>query len=145
MALTGSPRPLTSLRHPQVPTFFTGNSASASVSQGIDLHACTTLINKGELTYTLSGYLGGFSGQDDNARVDAIFQDLQKNAKTTATIGPVLNSDRGGVTSLLLRTAMGNVPSATNYVIVTLTTTRTAGVSNDGYADNLSLILNLKP
>lgn len=124
--------------------FYGGATSTSTATQGIDLDACAALIDKGALTYTLSGYFGGTPGQDDNARVDAVFQDAQRRLKVAPTIGPVLNSDRAGASSLILRSTTADVLAGVRYVLVTLTCTRTAGVSNDGYADNLSLMLNLK-
>ena len=125
--------------------FYAGNNAVSTASQGIDLGACAALIDKGVLTATLAAYLGGFTGQDDSAKVDARFQDAQKKVRNTATIGPVLNADRANATGLVLRTTTADVQAGTRAVSVTLTSTRLLGASNDGYADNLSLMLSLKP
>lgn len=124
--------------------FYGGATSTSTATQGIDLTHCAALIDKGVLSYTASGWFGGFPGQDDNARLALDFFDRQSRIQASSTLGPVLNSDRGGAAALLQRTSSADVASGTRTILITLTTTRTAGVSNDGYADNLSLILNLK-
>ena len=57
-------------------------------------------------------------------------------------IGPVTAAERSNATSLLLRFKSAPLPVNTTRVVVTLTLTRNgAGTFNDGYADNLSLVL----
>lgn len=124
--------------------FYGGATSTAIATQGIDLTSCARLIDKGALTYTASGWFGGFPGQDDNARLSVQFFDGQSRIQASANLGPILNSDRGGASALVQRTSSADVTAGIRTVLVTLTATRTAGVSNDGYADNLSLILNLK-
>ena len=124
--------------------FYAGSASTATATQGIDLTHCARLIDKGALTYTASGWFGGFAGQDDNARLSLLFFDGQGRIQSSPTLGPVLNSDRGGANALVQRTSSADVAGGVRTIQVTLTATRTAGVSNDGYADNLSLILNLK-
>ena len=98
------------------------------------------------MTATLSGYLGGFLIQDDNARVDVVFLHGGSQVGNPLTIGPVLAADRANRTTLLLRTASATVPSNADGARVTVTVTRAAGSAdpqdNDGYADNLALTLD---
>ena len=93
-------------------------------------------------TFNLSGWLGGYDGQNDNAVLTATFKDASGSILSTATIGPVLATDRGGTSSLLYREATATVPKNAKSVVIQLVMTRVPpGVFNDGYADNLSLIL----
>jgi hypothetical protein len=94
-------------------------------------------------TFRLSGWLGGYDGQDDNAVLSVTFKDARKaTIGTTTAIGPVLAADRGYISSLVYREATGAVPTGAKSVVVTLTMTRVPpGVYNDGYADNLALVL----
>ncbi len=92
-------------------------------------------------TFVLSGFLGGFATQNDRATLTATFKDGGGGTLAIASIGPVTNVDRGNVTGLLFRTTSGSVPAGTRTVDLLLTLTRAAGFSNDGYADNLSLVL----
>jgi hypothetical protein len=61
----------------------------------------------------------------------------------TTTLGPVTNADRSNQTALLYRKINGLVPAYSRTVVVTLQMTRSGGVYNDGYADNLFLGLGL--
>ena len=58
-----------------------------------------------------------------------------------ATIGPVSASDRKNQTGLLPRSTSGTVPSGARFALVTLQTNLAAGSLSDGYADELSLVL----
>ena len=92
--------------------------------------------------FQLSGFLGGFANHNDNAVLTATFKDSSGTPLGTASIGPVTNVDRGFATGLLFRTASGDVPTGTQTIDILLQMTRTTGTDNDGYADNLSLVLN---
>src|SRR5687767_4938467 len=128
--------------------FFSGGCDTGTVDTGeqtADVSAATPEIDAGQVTATLSGYLGGFSGQEDNAVVEVFFRgaggaDLG-NAGADLVIGPVTAADRTSLTDMLLRNANGGVPVGTRSILTRLTLTRLAGSANDGYADNLSLTL----
>ncbi len=122
---------------------FTGgpDSPQTSLTQTIDVSAESTDIQSGSVSYTLSGYLGGYSSQDDHATLTLQFKDTSGKVLGTASIGPVTAQDRQNTTELLQRSTNGKLPSGTTSVIVTLTMTRVEGAYNDGYADNLSLVL----
>ncbi len=92
-------------------------------------------------TFVLSGYLGGFSSQGDNAVVRVQWLNGHGTLLSTATIGPVTAADRNSVTGLLYRTVSGSVPAKARKAVTILTLTRLEGSYNDGYADNLSLKL----
>lgn len=117
---------------------FSGSASgvNASATQTIDLNACSTLIDSGLLPYTISGYFGGFAGQNDTAQLTVSFLNALNQATASQTIGPVTNTDRGNATGLLLRSFSGNVPIGTRSVIFTLRMTHRQG-DNDGYADSL--------
>ncbi len=126
--------------------FFTGGKgAVATGQQVVDLSGISEISSPG-VTATLSGYLGGFLVQDDNARVDVVFLHGGSQVGSPLTIGPVLAADRANRTTLLLRTASATVPSNADGARVTVTVTRAAGSAdpqdNDGYADNLALTLD---
>jgi hypothetical protein len=53
----------------------------------------------------------------------------------------VTAQDRHEVTGLLPRTTNGRVPRGTRSVLIMLTMTRKAGSYDDGFADNLRLVL----
>ena len=58
------------------------------------------------------------------------------------TVGPVTAADRGNVTTLLRREQRVTVPAGTRSLAVVIRTTRAAGAYDDGYADNISVVLS---
>lgn len=118
------------------------NDDSSALSQVIDVSTYATAIDAGQVTYALSGYLGGWQDQGDAATVQVTFEGAGALFLGTASIGPVTPGDREDVTGLLLRSTSGPVPAGTRSVAVDLTMIRQAGVNNDGYADDLALVLS---
>ena len=123
---------------------FSGGSsdATSSLTQTISVSQSASAIDTGGVTYLLSGWLGGYAGQDDNAPLTVTFQNTSGLALGSGTIGPVMASERSGATAFLLRSSNGIVPAGTRSVLVVLSLVRTSGTANDGYADNLSLVLS---
>lgn len=122
--------------------FFTGgfNDAVSTATQQIDVSSQAAAIDAGA-TYTLSGWVGGYATQSDGAVVAIQLTGTNGRGLGQAQIGPVTPSDRGSRTSLLQRSVRGDVPRGTRTIVVTVTMTRRDGAYNDGYADNLSLVL----
>lgn len=123
--------------------FFAGGpgNAGSALTQTIDVSSKKVLIDAGKARATLSGYLGGYGGQDDSLIATAVFL-AQSGARLGAIkIGPVGAAARKLATGLIARQATGTVPKLTRAIRVTLGADRTAGDYNDGYADNLSLTL----
>jgi hypothetical protein len=114
----------------------------STFTQTVNLSQFASAIDTNGVSYLLSGWLGGWDGQDDNAALTVTFQSAAGSALRTGTIGPVLSSDRSGVSGLFFRSTSGAVPAGTRTVLVVLTITRTSGTNNDGYADNLSLVFS---
>jgi hypothetical protein len=114
---------------------------SSSASQLIELAVDSTVIDAGHVTYDLSGYFGGFADHRDHAVLSATFLDAHNAPLATATLGPVTVIDRESRTALLPRSKSGSVPAGTRCVRIELNMTRLDGKYNDGYADELSLIL----
>lgn len=125
--------------------FAGGTGASSSATQSIDVLINAAAIDTGNTTFDLTGYLGGFANHGDNATLSITFESATGTALGTASIGPVSAADRGNVTKLLPRGTSGNVPTGTRQIEVLLQITRTTGSYNDGYADNLSLVLTAPP
>ncbi len=118
------------------------NNVSSSATQVDDVSAGASAIDAGTVSYTLSAYLGGLTNQRDNATLTVRFEDGAGHSLGRAKIGPVLVSDRGGVSKLLFRQTTGHVPVGTRRVRVVLQMTRLDGSDNDGLADDLSLVLS---
>jgi hypothetical protein len=147
--------------------FFGGgpNDTVSTFTQTISLASYTADIAQGHVSFTVSGWLGGFSSQDDNAVLTLYWLDaadasvvgaagdagavsadggdasLPPGALASATIGPVTPSQRSEATGFVLQTTTGTVPSGTVAVEVQLVMTRYDGTNNDGFADDLSLTL----
>jgi hypothetical protein len=123
--------------------FFSGGHAPLSTaSQTISLAAAAGPIDAGRVRFALSGWLGGYGGQSDNMRVAVRFMRESGETLATASLPPVLARDRNGVTGMLRRTAQGRVPRDTRSAYVLVTSARADGFANDGYADDLSLVLS---
>jgi hypothetical protein len=127
-------------------SFFAGgpDSPTSTASQVINVAPVAALIDGGAVDYTLAGYLGGWTDQDDAAVLRITFKQGAL-VLGSAEIGPVTAADRDNATGLLARDATGLVPAGTRQIVVTLVMTidPTIGTYNDGYADNLSLGLRL--
>lgn len=125
--------------------FFSGGPGNATgvsnATQLIDVSGGAATIDLGSTSFDLSAYLGGFSSQRDNAVLEVSFLSGAKAVLGSATVGSVSASDRSNQTGLLLRETNGVVPIGTRSIEVLLTMTRVDGSYNDGYADNLSLVL----
>ena len=112
----------------------------SSASQIIDVSQFADFIDSGPVAFTLSGFLGGWQGANDSAVMSAVFADRRDDDLMTSSIGPVLAADRSGRSGLLERSAGGTVPVGTRKIMIVL---QMSGYGyNDGYADNLSLILS---
>ena len=58
-----------------------------------------------------------------------------------ATLGPVSDAERAGITGFLPRATDGLVPAGTRQILLHLEMIRTDGVYDDGYADDIELHL----
>jgi len=113
-------------------------------SQVIPVSSLSSLVDAGRAGYTLSGYLGGFAGQADDAMVSLDFLSASGGSLGKAVIGPVTHADRADTTGLVARSKTGVVPRGTRSVRVTITATRSDGSYNDGSADSLSFVIAKK-
>jgi len=127
--------------------FFSGgpNNASSRATQSIDVSSAAGVIDAGAVNFNLSGWLGGYATQGDDAVLTITFLSAGKVTLGTAALGPVSVTDRSGISGMLARSANGLLPIGTREIDVALQMTRAAGTYNDGYADNLSLNLSTTP
>lgn len=93
------------------------------------------------LSYSLSGWLGGWADQGDNALFYVQFLDDSDSEIGNAALGPVTPQDRNGQTGLWYRATDGFVPTGTRKLSFWLSMERLVSGDNDGYADNLSFIV----
>lgn len=118
------------------------DTAFSSAQQTIDLAPGARVIDTGLVPYTLSGYLGGWTDQADFAEVTIEFRS-SSGLLATAAIGPVTREDRNDTTGLLERRTRGTVPTGTRSIVVIVEMTKdpSVGTYDDGYADNLRLVV----
>ena len=130
--------------------FFAGGPGSQSsvATQRLDLGSFGGLLPEvaaGNVRFTLAGFFGGFSAQDDAASLTARFVDAGGAVVGSAVVGPVFAAARGGVTGLLARSIEGTLPMGAQNVEFTLAMAHREGSYNDAYADNLSFVLASSP
>lgn len=112
--------------------------------QTIDLtqYVDESLIDSGIVNFNLSAWLGGYTSQDDSARISLDFYDASRQyVGNQTTIGPVLSSDRLLSTSLLARSATGSIPVGARTVTLLVTMIRDTGTLNSADVDNIGLYL----
>ncbi|MEY9874668.1 hypothetical protein ABH931_004168 [Streptacidiphilus sp. MAP12-33] len=141
----GAPSYPTTAQGPKAPAtpgnaFFDGGPyASSQMTQKVDVSSESAQIASGTLPYDLSGWIGGYSSQGDNAGVVATFLDANGASLGTATLAPVTPAQRGNQTELLQEQATGTVPAGTVSVQFTVNFQRKAGTDDDGYCDDLGM------
>ena len=116
------------------------NNASSSASQTITFKGLTSKIKTGQVTATISGYLGGYGGQTDHADINVSFLNASGKVISMTTVSGPTSFPNGS--SLSLESETVAVPKGTASVTYTLVATREQGTDNDGLADNLSFVLN---
>ena len=124
--------------------FFLGGTTNGSILQRIDISQVAGDVDDGGVTYTLSGWFGGTSSQEDWAALTARFLNTSGAVIGSNGIGRVTAADRGNVTGLVLRNTSGTLPVGTRFVEFTLTNSVSTGM-NDASADNLSFVLTPPP
>jgi CSLREA domain-containing protein len=117
-----------------------GDTAFSGGEQLIDISALASEIDAGQVPFTVSGAFGGFSTDGDSAALTLLFYSDAGQFGSIA-IGGFSAADRGNLTGLLPESKSGFIPAGARSIDVTLEMTRTNGARNDGYADNLSLVL----
>jgi hypothetical protein len=126
--------------------FFAGGRdvSNGTFFQKVSIAKYKNAINAGHVTFALKAWLGGFANDPDYAYVTLNFMDGNDDlVGSQTTIGPVSNTQRHNQTKFLSRSATGSVPGGAVSVFIVIRMTRVSGGPyNDGYADNLSLILN---
>lgn len=116
---------------------FAGLGQYAVGFQTLDLSVSTVT----NISYSLSGWLGGWANQGDNALFYVQFLDDLDNEIGSSAIGPVTPADRGNQTGLYYRESAGSMPTGTRKLSFWLSMERLVSGDNDGYADNLSFVL----
>jgi hypothetical protein len=135
---------ITSAKQPQAgeALFAGGNGASSSAVQTVDVAYDAVNIDAGRVEVRLDALIGGFGDQNDQGIVELTPVDGSSGGQTGTPIqiGPVLATERGNQTILVAKTATMRLPAGTRALVVAMTMTRTGGIYNDGYIDEVSLI-----
>ena len=141
----GYPTPLDPGPDTRGKAFFCGGGADRTIAvQRIDLTPLADVIDAPNAFYTLSASLGGYAAQDDSALIRVRWLDAHDKLLGTTQIGPVTASDRKNTTGLLPQQTTDTPPKMARYAEVEIECHKAAGGGNDGYADNLSLIIFIK-
>lgn len=120
---------------------FAGFGQYAVGYQTLDFGLSTTRAT----SYALTGWLGGWQDQGDNALFYVQFLDEFDNEIGSSVLGPVTPQDRNNETGLMYRETDGFVPTGTRKLSFWLSMERLVSGDNDGYADNLSFVLQAPP
>jgi hypothetical protein len=121
--------------------FAGGNSAASAATQVVDVSGAAAEIDAGTLKVTLAALLGGFSSQTDRATVTATFLDAGAAPLGALNLPAVTATDRASVTTFVARSAQALLPAGTRSISVRIDAIRDEGSYNDGYIDNVSLVL----
>ena len=124
--------------------FFAGGPAVAqsTATQSIDVPASSTA-RRQHTSYLASGYFGGYGNKADFAVLTIRFLNAGGTQLGSVHIGGLTPQERHDVTGLWRRSSSGRVPVGTRSIDVVLTMTREVGSYDDGFADNLSLVLQI--
>jgi hypothetical protein len=93
----------------------------------------------------VSGWFGGFEAQNDTVRLRLTLLSGTGAALGTVQAGTVTDTDRNSMTAFLPRSAALSLPATTRSIEATLEFTHDEGVSVDGYADDLVVVLQGPP
>ncbi|MEV8339012.1 LPXTG cell wall anchor domain-containing protein [Leucobacter sp. NPDC077196] len=121
---------------------FTGLGAASTAAQSIDLSPSAAAIDNGNVDALISAKVGGYTNQADNARVTYSFRDANDVEILSTVFGPVLPANRGNVSGFVPFDERVRLPGGTRSVLITIDTQRFIAPANDGYVDNVSLVLD---
>lgn len=126
--------------------FFSGGRADplSTATQTIDLTPYATEIDARPVPFSLGGYFGGYSSQEDSMVLKVLFKDESGGDLAGGlAVGGVTAAERKSETTMLPRVKVGTIPSTARSAVVTMVATRRNGSANDGYADNVYLRVGL--
>jgi hypothetical protein len=119
-----------------------GTGSDTEIVQNIDISGLSELIDEGGLRYDLAGWLGGYADQEDRAEFKLELFDNSGVVVESGVLEAISATERGDETGLFYSAVRGGVPPFVRSARVTVLFSQSAGY-NDGYADNLSLILSV--
>lgn len=113
------------------------------IYQDIDVSKLGYLIDGSGVSFTLSGWLGGYVDHKDSLLIIAVFRDDRGEEISRSSIGPVDPLERKNETKFVFKTTSGDLPAGTENIRIILRTKRDSGIA-DAYADNLEIQLSEK-
>jgi len=120
-----------------------GPYGDSALMQSINVSSAAAAIDTGAVTYSLSGWLGGYGIYAGQAIVMATFLDGSGNMLgKPGELSGVTASARGDANAFIAKSNTGSVPIGTRSIAVQLQFINTSASYNIGYADNLSLTLS---
>jgi hypothetical protein len=124
--------------------FFAGGPGngpfSVNLTQHINITRYAAAIKAGKVSFVLKGWLGGFANDPDSIRLDLEASGTYGDADWVSV--EITNTKRHNQTKFLLQTVTGKFPRGTKTIDVVIAFFGSDnGPYNDGYADNLSLVL----
>ena len=122
---------------------FGAPGADTEMEQVVEVASAAAAIDRGTVSFHLSGWLGGWRDRPERAVLTAVFVDGDGNA----TGAPVVIADadaqaRNYATGLVARHSDGLVPFATRRIVVSVQFLSGMASFHNAYADNLSLTLD---
>jgi hypothetical protein len=140
-AFTGE-TPLTPVAPPQGKALFAAPGADTAMEQSVDVAAAREGIDRGDVRFELSGWLGGVGDRPERATLTAVFLDDEGHAVGAPAIlaGPDAAA-REHATGLVAEKASGAVPPRTRRIVVTLAFVSGMTSFQNAFADNVSLTL----
>jgi hypothetical protein len=135
---------------PVVPTggspgkaLFASPGIDTSIEQIVDVSAAAEAIDKGQVAFSLSGWLGGWRDRPEHAVLTAIFlHDERRAAGAPVVVDGAGPEARHQKTALLKRAAQGTVPPGTRRIAVSVDFPSGMSSFQNAFADNLSLTLS---
>lgn len=121
--------------------FWGGKNTNSTIEQIVDVSPIQQEIDAGNVSYELSGLLGGYRSQNDRAKLTADFLDTGSDIIQSTQINFVTNVDRDNVTRMVRKVSTGTVPISTRKIRFRLIAVLEEGANSDGYADELSMLL----
>ena len=122
-----------------------GKSGSVQSFQVYDVSAAASLIDTGQVTYTLSGWLGGIGTKNDFTNLMVFFEGWNTSLAQGILQGPLSASARQNQTQMLFRSVSDRVPPGTRKITLKLWFQSPPGFDIDppfGLADSISLLLS---
>lgn len=118
--------------------FFGGlDTEESKATQRIDLSCVGGLIDSGQLSATLSAYIGGRGSEGDYGTVTATFFDASGTTIGAVTLGPQASSNG----HLIYWERKSAIPIGTRSVRIKMAGKRMNGHNNDQYYDQISFVL----